>query len=452
MTALGRDLRAVQKRIRLGRGIAWGSFGLAAGAGLSLFLKAASFFQPVARVPELCLLFVFSVPALGGILGFLWPVSAGSAARRVDGCGLMARVQTAIELQAGEETPMVILQREDARQALSGADWRAAMPLRPGRFAIAAAAGLLMAMTGLFFVPNPQDAAMKAQASFKEELARQAALLEEGAEKLDGRDARETQESRKLLGDLAEELRAAQSPREALAAIDRGERRLESIRQNGGPGYRDVPAGDGMNGPALPEAEAAQSTAESKTALPGPASASQISASQCAALLQMARTSTARAGQAMGSASQADLAQVQAMLSLQAGNDMAGAAGETSGQGGGGASRGSTNRDAGYREENGRGPVQGNAKPERKMGLYEVIYDPTRLGDGGEVTQERGEIGQGEATEARLGPGLGGIGEGVPYPDVALQYRESAAQAVENANLPIYVQKWVETYFTSLLE
>jgi len=366
------------------------------------------------------------------------------------------------------------------------------------RSAVIIAAGLVVATAGLFFVPNPQDEALKAQVSFKQELAKQATLLEEGADRLEDRDTRETREHRKLLGDLARELRDAQSPREALTAVDRAERRLENIRQSSGESLRDVLARNGMddlakaleekNEQALRAAveqkddrelarallEAADSAASqaaadalrtasaaaasgnldgAQAALSSLTSVSRGSAGQCAALLQMARTSAARAGQGMANASQVNLAQIQAMLSLQAGSIGNGnGIGATQGQGGGGgAGRGSTNLDAGYQEESGMGPLQGNAKPERRIGFYETIYDPTRLGDGGEVTQERGEIGQGETSEAMLGAGLGGIDEGVPYTDVALEYQKSAVQAAESASLPTYVQKWVETYFTLLL-
>ena len=86
------------------------------------------------------------------------------------------------------------------------------------------------------------------------------------------------------------------------------------------------------------------------------------------------------------------------------------------------------------------------------MGVYEAIYDPTRLDREGELTRERGDIGDGETTQAQLGPGLGSVDENVPYPQVALEYSQSAVQAVENAKLPTYAQKWVESYFASLLE
>jgi len=497
MTALRRELRAIQKRIRWGRSLSWGYLGLTAGAGLGLLVKASSFFRPMAWGPELCLLCALGAMALSAALGFFWPVPAADAARRADGCGLRARVQTAMELQAGEETPMVLLQREDARQALIGVAWREAIPLRHRRFAIIIAAGFMMATAGLFFMPKQQDDMRKAQASFTQELAKQATLLEEGSDRLEGRDARETHEHRKLLGDLARDLRTAQSPREALTAIDRAEHRLENLRQNNGASLREALAGKGMNdiaraleernGQALREAleredaqelaralsEAADS-ADSQDAADSLRTASEAAASgnisgaqsalhnltslslgaagQCEALLQMARTSAARAGQSTDSAGQANQARIQAALSLQAGNRSTGSGMTPNQGGGGGAGRGSTNLDAGYQEESGRSPQQGNAKSERKMGFYEVIYDPTRLGNGGEVTRERGEIGLGETSEAALGAGLGGISEGVPYPEVALEYQESAVQAVESANLPTHVRKWVETYFTSLLK
>lgn len=140
---------------------------------------------------------------------------------------------------------------------------------------------------------------------------------------------------------------------------------------------------------------------------------------------------------------------------MQAGGGQQGGAGVSMAQGqqaGGGAGMGSTNQDAGYQSHSGGAPVQGNAPGKEKMGVYEALYDPTRLGLEGEMTQERGEIGEGESSQAMLGPGLGSIQESVPYSQVALEYQQAAVQAVENANLPTYAQKWVESYFASLLE
>jgi hypothetical protein len=190
-------------------------------------------------------------------------------------------------------------------------------------------------------------------------------------------------------------------------------------------------------------------------ALSNMTSAASGSASQTAALIQMARNATARAGQAMGSAVPGSAAQALASLGMQAGSGQGSGSGvgTASGQGaGGGAGKGSTNLDAGYQSHSGNPPVQGNATPKEKLGIYEAIYDPTRIGREGELTQERGEIGEGETTQAQLGPGLGSVEESVPYPQVALEYSQSAVQAVENAELPTYAQKWVESYFASLLE
>ena len=65
-----------------------------------------------------------------------------------------------------------------------------------------------------------------------------------------------------------------------------------------------------------------------------------------------------------------------------------------------------------------------------KTGQYESIYDPTRLGDGGEISQSTGKVTQnGEHTQLQLTPGLGNTQGSVPYDQVAGEYRDAAVQS-----------------------
>ncbi len=499
MMILQATLRSVQRRMRAETALRWGSMGLLIGAAGALLLRLASFLWPIQQVWAMCGLCVLAGVALGGMVGLLWPVPSKEAAKRLDASGLRERIQTALELQA-DQTPMAQLQRKDAANALGHMSLRRAIPLRARTRLLAIGAGMMALVIGLGFVPNAQNDFLKAKASFRQEMKMQADLLEDGAKKLDEADAKEAQETRKLLGDLAKELRAAESPREALTALDQGQRKLENLRQNNASHMRNALSTAGMNDlasaleqgnqQALDEAleqknaeqlskqlaQAAQG-AGSQSAAQALQQASQAAAvgnmsqlqssisqastgqtasgAQCNALMQMAKNATVKAGQAMSNASPGNAAMAMGALGMQSGSGNSGTSGvgNAATQGAGsGAGRGSTNLDAGYRSYSGHAPVQGNAKPIDNFGLYEAIYDPTRLGGDGEVTQERGEIQQGETTEAMLGPGLGSLDQGVPYPDVAYEYQQTAVQAVENANLPVYIQKWVESYFASLLE
>lgn len=501
MSSLGVALRPVRRRVRMERATKWGCYGLALGMALALLMQVAAFLWPIANAPVIsgaCL----AVPTVAGLLaGLCWPVPVRMAARRADECGLMARAQTALEWEAEDTQPMIRLQREDAHLALKSLRLREAIPIQIHRLPVMAAAGCLAIIFGLVFVPNPQHETLKAKAGFRQEMQKQAKLVEDGVDTLDEKD-KTSRETRKILGDLAKELRNADDPRQALTAMDQAERKLEKLRQDSGKNLRDALNAQGLDHVAeameQEDAEALRKALEEKdsdelqkalekaaenvesdaasenltqaaqqaasgnmaqvqASLGAASSSANLSASQASALMQMARTATARAGEPLGSASQGRMPQSLAALGMQSvkgqGQGQSGSGG--SGQGAGsGAGTGSTNLDAGYRENSSRQSSggAGSRSPQEKLGEYEAIYDPTRLGVEGEMTNERGTVGQGETTEVTLGAGLGSVSEGVPYTDVAYEYGESAVQAVEHANLPTYVQKWVETYFQSLLK
>ena len=133
-------------------------------------------------------------------------------------------------------------------------------------------------------------------------------------------------------------------------------------------------------------------------------------------------------------------------------------AGQGSGNGQGkgsgtGAGKGSTNEDAGYSQSNGAQRQAGSGMAQYKTGQYESIYDPTRLGDGGEISQSTGKVTQnGEHTQLQLTPGLGNTQGSVPYDQVAGEYRDAAVQSAQQDNLPDYARQWVNDYFTALLD
>lgn len=501
MSSFGVALRPVRRRVRMERAAKWGCYGLALGAVLALLMQVAAFLWPIPNalaISGACL----AVPTIAGLLaGLCWPVPVRLAARRADQCGLMARVQTALEWEAEEPQPMTRLQREDAHLSLQRLRYWEAMPIRVHRLPLMVAAGCLAILFGLVFVPNPQHETLKAKAGFRQEMQKQAKLVEDGADTLDEKD-KTSLETRKILGDLAKELRNADDPRQALTSMDQAERKLEKLRQDSGKNLRDALSAQGLTDVAealeQEDAEALQKALEEKDAnelqkalekaaesmesaptaenltqaaqqaasgnmaqvqasLGAASSSANLSASQASALMQMARTATARAGEPLGSASQGSMPQSLAALGMQSGNGQGQGQRGSGGSGlgaGSGAGTGSTNLDAGYKENSSRQSSgrAGSRSPQEKLGEYEVIYDPTRLGVDGEMTNERGTVGQGETTEVTLGAGLGSVSEGVPYSDVAYEYGESAVQAVEHANLPAYVQKWVEIYFQSLLK
>lgn len=503
MTTVQSGLRAVFARMRMQKAVRWGSFGLAVGAVLALLLHLASFFWPLEHTFPYSAGAILGCGVLGVLMALVWPISPKQAAKQADACGLEARIQTALELQSAPQTPMTELQKSDALTALRDMRVKETMPLRPHRPSLMTALVCAALMVAALFVPNPQSEVLRAKAGFRQEMQKQAKLLEEGAAKLDTAEDAAAQETRKLLGDLARELRTSDEPRQALQAIDQTEREMTKLMQNEQAAMRNALSQSGLdalssameqqdeetmrtalenedkdalaaalsqaaeNMEESPGAEALKAAAnaisagkpqDALTALNAAATASTGSAAQGSALLQAAQMGAARASQSLAASTQGNAGQVMAALgalgqSRSGSGSGQGAGSGGSGQGAGnGAGQGTTNLDAGYTNNQSSSSQGGGAPPQEKLAEYEAIYDPTRLGGDGEVAQERGSIGEGETSELTISGGVGSINESVPYPDVALEYQEAAVQSVQNADLPAYVQKWVENYFQSLLE
>lgn len=87
-----------------------------------------------------------------------------------------------------------------------------------------------------------------------------------------------------------------------------------------------------------------------------------------------------------------------------------------------------------------------------RVGAYERIYDPTRLGGEGEISQVAGQRQEGESQQAQIGPGQGDLAGSVPYDQVIGEYSQAAAQAVRREALPAALQDWVTRYFDALLD
>ncbi len=499
MNTLKGALRPVACRMRAQRAAWWGSLGLMLSACAALLLCAASFLWPFRHVIGYALAALLCGTATGMVLGAAWPVSLLRAARGADACGLNTRMQTAVEFQKAEKTPMLSLQHQDALAALQALPLKSSMPLRLNpRWMWIGVVGILLG-AGLLLLPNPQNEVLKAQANFQQEMQKQATLLEEGGKDLSAADQKTARDMRKLLGDLARDLRTAEDPRSALEALDQAGRSVTELRkqetaplgnalsQNGLDAVANAleqedtealqsalaeqdqnalaealsKAAEELQDPQVAQAlkDAANSAGNQPQTLQSILAAAQ-SASSCTAqgngLLQMAQMAAASAGQSMTGASQGNAAQAIAALGAQgkSGSGQGQGAGSGGGGkgGGSGAGKGSTNEDAGYTNNTATASHSTGTTHERKLGEYEQIYEPTRLGGTGETAQERGVIQAGDTSEITFGGSVGNIGESVPYPDVAYDYQQSAVQSSHHADLPAYVQKWVENYFQSLLE
>ncbi|MEG1570229.1 MAG: hypothetical protein RR431_03445 [Clostridia bacterium] len=497
MSKLDEALAPVRKRMRVQRAFEWLMVGLMAGAAGVLLLRIASFLWPFPTVTVWSAAVFVSMPLLFVAVAGLWPIPAMDAARQVDALGLRARVQTALMLK-NSETPMAEIQREDTLACLSQVEPKERFPLRIHKAVLIVLVACAAAFGFSFLIPNPQLQMLQAKASFRTEMKEVAKLVEQGVTGLDPNEV-QTPELRKLMGDLARELRDMSGPKEALTALDETERKMAAMQQKEKSAALAALKSAGLKELAhaleTSNAEMAKRviSATSKQNMAAQLNkAAQLSKGVAAAeaLSQAARAvQTGNAAQALEMLQNAALGQSNAMLqaaalsamvrnatvsaSMQqaAALQLAGfhsSAIEYSGFGGkngggtngakpaavasSGAGIGSSNLDGGYKQAAGAAAVQGNRPASFKTADYESIYDPTRLGGEGETVHERGHLGEGSISEATIGTGLGSTEGNVPYNQVLTQYQETAVEAVQNADLPAYAQKWVEAYFGALAE
>lgn len=485
MRELESALRPVKHRMRTQRTFIWAMYGLFAGAVGVLLLRAASFVWAFPAMVFWSAVVLVALPAIFALIAWLWPITSLDAARQADALGLMARAQTAVML-GGCDTDMARLQRRDALSSLKTLEPARQMALKPPRLAWIGTLACAALVGVSFLIPNPQAQALREKEAFHAEMVEQAQKVDEGATALDA-SAAETPELRRLLGELSGELRRAESVRDALTAVDTAERKVESLEARTARDALDAMRAAGLNtlaqslesGDTLAAQQAleagdaqellsdaaakasdqtaAQQLSQAAQALASGDAQQALSALTCAASGQTAASAQALAltGMVRGAAARSGVQSADGTLALmaQSGAGQQGASDqEGQGQPGGGAGLGSSDEDGGTTHAQAGNPVQGSAQPEKKVAAYEAIYDPTRLGTSGEIQNERGQMGEGEILEAQAGDGAGRLDGSVPYRQALPEYREAAAEAAQEADLPAYAQKWVETYFNALAQ
>ena len=500
MNGIKSALRPVKGRMRVLRAVRWICWGMMVGAVLFAAVLAASFFIPMQERTLYLLLSILCPPMLAGLAAAVMPVSTVSAAKKADACGLQERVQTALSVQNRQDDMACLLQR-DALQSLQALPVRKALPVRIVRLPLYIAAGTILLCGIAFFITNPQDAVLRDRRQLQNKLAAQQEKLEEAQKQLEdaGITEEQKQELRKILGDLAKETRDAKDRREAMTDISRAQESIERLINESKNAASDALSQAGLDSlaQAMAQAEgdaseelkdamesmdseelsealaeaAAQAgdadmteAAEALSAAAQAASAGDISgaaqalgkltsataaASQMNAALQSAKTAVSGSGQT-ASSSQGNSSSGSGKGSGQGSSGQ----GNSQGQGGGnGAGKGTTNEDAGSSQSDGSQRKAGNGGSQYKTAAYESIYDPTRLGDGGEISQSTGTVTEdGEEMQVQLSPGLGNTDGSVPYDQVAGEYRDAAVQSAQEDNLPDYAKQWVNDYFTSLID
>lgn len=466
-------LSPVRRRVRLQHGLTGLCWGLLTQTAFSVVILVLSFSFPWEK-RDAWFLAGLALPFLGLFVGLLWPVSYLQAARIADGNGLKERAQTAWSLRDHQDD-MARLQRQDA---ITHLQTMPRIPVRVSAKPLIAAGACLAAALVLFFIPNPQDAILRQRADLRQKLEKPAEALEKAADKLEetALDKQTVQELRRLLGDLARQTRQARDEREALTQVSQAQQRMEKLLSDARNAASEALGQAGLD--ALAEALEAGDLSAMEQALEGVDSdalnqASQQSASAAAAsVLQaaaqaLASGNDAQAAQALGqlsSLSAASAAMQSAKSAALGGQGQGkgqgqgqgqGGSGQSQGQGAGsGAGQGSTNEDAGAGSPGGKQSASAGGREGRyHLGEYEQIYDPTRLGDGGEITQSTGKVDENaQMSELTLSPGLGSTTGSIPYDQVVGEYQAAAVQRAQEAALPGYAQQWVADYFSALTE
>jgi hypothetical protein len=502
-------LQPVRRRVRLSHAVRYGSFGVLFACLGCASLAALSYFIPIPRLPVWMGAAALGLLMLAVIAGVLRPVSYETAARQADAGGLKERVLTALTLF--DDSPMALLQREDAVRHLKALKPETAVPLKlNGRPLLMAAALSLLAAGALIFIPNPQNDVLAKREAFAKAMAEQAKAVEEEAEKLEESPGtkEELNELRKLMGDLARDLRKATEPQESYLAMDKAQRELDDLAkqasdkakaeaaqafsQSGLNGLSDAlsksdaeAASKAVGQLAKSEAQAQLSSAMQKAANALPEGVLKEAAAQAAqalnagnlqnlntalSALNAAVTGTC-SGQVPGNAANLGnisslLAQLRSgTLSASQGSGQAAGSGQGSGtgsgqgtgnsqgqQGGAGAGKGSTNLDGEVTKAGTSSQGEGTNPPGYKLGQYETLYDPTRLNGADDVHQATGTLGEGESQQVQMGPGLGDASGQVPYHEVIFDYQEAASKAAQQEALPEGMQLWVDGYFQALVE
>nr|HML47756.1 hypothetical protein [Clostridia bacterium] len=323
-------------------------------------------------------------------------------------------------------------------------------------------------------------------------------------------------ELRRELSDLAKTLREAKDAREALSALDQAQKKVETLLnrslartladQMSSVSPNDMNAlGQALQqnlgehqGQALAEklAEAAAADADSSKSIDSLAEAMETGETQEAlaeALQEASNQASAQSGNANASDAQAsgtpssDDSPASASASSQALANMASSAqsgravrgnvaalmqlarngisqcsasssasaqmsgsGQGSGQGTG-SGQGSGSGRGGQGQGQGGG-VGGSSVLSDRLGAYESVYDPTRLGGNAPASQVEGTKNEGESTQVELGPGQGDVSGQIPYREVVGQYQAEAAQAMDRDNLPATLKEWVNRYFDALVD
>jgi len=492
---LKQGLLPVKKRIRtlhFLEGIFWGTVAaLACTAGILLL----SFFTPIEEIGKICILASGTAFLLPSLAGLFMRIKDETAAKRADACFLKERIQSALEF-AGE-SPMEQLLLEDALKSLENLNVKKAFPIQFPRKRAILVGILLLSLLPLFLLENPQDRILEERREFHREMEEAIKKIEEEKPKIEEQlSAKEDKEElRKILNELSESLKESKDPREGLTALARAEQETgELMRKEALNALSDALSEKGLAGLSETTMEAMEGhlpmealstellqAMESMELDPSLLSALEAAAEALeAGDMEALEAAASNISESMTGSFNGDLSALMESLrnSLSASSmkaeTMEGASGSASGNSGDGSGSGSvsgnggnegnglgsgnsagsgtTNQESAGQDASANGSSQSQNGAAYKEGIYETIYDPSRLGLAGESSQLSGVDADAEHVQIEMGPGLGSDAGTVPYKEVIGEYANAAARDAGDPDLPAYVQEWVDGYFMALTE
>lgn len=227
---------------RLRRGVEWAGYGLAAGLGAALLASALGYFQAEILKEEFITINLAGAlvgPLLAFISGAVWPLSAVTAARRLDlALNLKERVSTALELaaQAGDlsgiSREITEKQLADALETSRYAQPRKGLPLRVNPWTLAAAAicAGITAAIGIFGTEQFQAAAQ--QREVEQAIAEEIEAIETLREEIEADESLTAEQREELAKPLEEALRKLEesgSLEEAVSILHSTEEKLQEL-------------------------------------------------------------------------------------------------------------------------------------------------------------------------------------------------------------------------------
>lgn len=232
--AVFKALRPLKRRIHLNNAfICWAYAFILAGV-LSFIMACTALFLPIPFIKDK-LIAIYSIVVLAALVVSLFLSPKGIKTIKIgDSLGLKERLVTAFQLQH-EETPIAIMQREDALRAVSEADFKALYPLKPpvSKYFI----GCLLLILVLVTLVIPTGAKYRAYnaENIINETKKQAKKLDDernGLKKSSLVSDKKLDEINKKVDELLKNLNSSKNEEDALKSLSKAKHELDKLKNS----------------------------------------------------------------------------------------------------------------------------------------------------------------------------------------------------------------------------